>query len=172
MSYDNPDDIPESQINNAQIWHNTAEVVRILDLELRTLGLRLEMYRYAKNEYCGDSERSHGCTCPHWFQVSIEALVSRLYEPHCYVWICKRKHVYEIRYHEMVDEEFWINTETNRTQGKGYVHSYGLAQAAQDIRIIHQAAEIHDYKSAKFTDYFAPMFKKRAKGHGGTEAER
>lgn len=157
MSYDKPDEIPDSQMNNCMIWHNTAEVIRILDLELRALGLRMDIHRYAKNEYCGD--RPEKCTCPHWFQIHVESLFTRIYEPHCYLWVCKRTRVYELRYHEMVDDDFWIRDAKNRTQGQGYVHSYGLIQVAQDIRTIHQGAEVHDYKGEKFAEYYADLFR-------------
>jgi len=61
----------------------------------------------------------------------------------------------------MVDDDFWINAAKDRTQGKGHVHSYGLAQAAQDIRTIHQAVELHDYKSEKFREYYASLFQQK-----------
>ena len=161
MSYDKPDEIPERQIDDSAIWHTTGQAIRVLDNELRSLCLRMEIYKYFKNEYCG--ERLNKCGCPHWFQVKIESLHKRIYEPHCYIMVCKRKRVYEIRFDGMVDNDFWINTERDRSQGKDYIHSYGLIQAAQDIRIIHQAAELHDYKSEKFRDYYASLFQQKKK---------
>jgi len=75
--------------------------------------------------------------------------------------ICRRKRVYELRYEGMVDDDFWINAAKDRTQGEGHVHSYGLIQAAQDIGIIYQAAELHDYKSGKFKEYYATLFQQK-----------
>lgn len=159
MSYEKPADIPNEQISDAVIWHTTSEVIRVLSDELRKVGLSLRVHVYYKNEYCGD--RLNHCSCTHWFMIQIVSLYERIYQPHCYIMICKRKRVYEIRYKDMVDDDFWINTKVDRTQGNGYIHSYGLKQAAEDIAIIYQAAEIHDYKSSKFEEYHACLFKKK-----------
>jgi hypothetical protein len=163
MSYEKPDEIPKEQINNAIIWHTTSEVIRELSDELKKVGLTLHIHHYFKNEYCGN--RPYNCSCPHWIQMRILSNFEKIYHPHCYIILCKRKRVFEIRYKGMVDNNFWINTKTDRTQGSGYIHSYGLKQAAEDIAIIYQAAEIHDYKSKNFKECYEKLFWKEKKGN-------
>ncbi|KKN40723.1 hypothetical protein LCGC14_0730310 [marine sediment metagenome] len=51
MSYEQPDDIPVEQTNNALIWHHTSEVIRELENELKLVGLKLIVHKYFKNEY-------------------------------------------------------------------------------------------------------------------------
>lgn len=157
MSYEKPADVPQEQITNAIIWHETSEVIRILANKLKKVGLTFHLHKYFKNEYCGD--RPNHCPCPHWIQMKIESAFERRYQPHCYITLCKRKRVFEVRYNGMVDDDFWINTKKDRTQGNGYIHSYGLKQVAEDIAIIYQAAEIHDYKSKNFKEYYASLFR-------------
>jgi hypothetical protein len=160
MSYDKPEFIPDSQIDDAIIWHNTSEVLRELSNELSKFGLTFRVHKYYKNEYCGN--RPEKCGCPHWMLIQILNNYERIYKPHCYIWICKRKRVYELRYHDMTDSDFWINNTNDRTQGEGYIHSYGLRQTAEDIAKIYQASEIHDYKSEKFKEYYLKLFQKKS----------
>ena len=164
MSYEKPDVIPEQQ-NQLHITLHTMDLVRDLDLELNLVGLRIEHIAYFKNEYCGDRDRP--CGCPHWLQVEIVNLHKRIYEPNVWFWVCRRKRVYEIRFCDtdggsFVEDDFWIDTDKERTQTAGkYIHSYGLAQAASDIKIAHQAAEIKHYKSEEYNKYYAIIFKKK-----------
>lgn len=170
MSYQKPDEIPEEQNDICRTLH-TADLVRNLDGELRLVGLCLTSVRYFKNEYCGDRGKGHesDCMCPHWLQVCIEAFPKRFYEPNFWVWVCKRKSVYEVRFTDMsgdsfVSKDFWIDNERDRTQGKGcYIHSYGLKQVASDIQIAHQAAEIKHYKSKNYDEYYADIFRETKK---------
>ncbi len=133
-------------------------------------------YEYYKNEYCGDRgigrdewdgegnktvRETPDCSCPHWFSIKIENLFTRIFEPHCYITICKRKRVYEIRYENCVPKDFWIDVD-NRTQEKGkYIHSYGLQQAAKDIKQIHQMAKMIDYQRISYAKYHSNIFKKK-----------
>lgn len=170
MSYQKPDTIPEEQNDIYRTLH-TAALVRVLDCELKSVGLCLTNTRYFKNEYCGDRGKGHErkCGCPHWLQVQIESFPKRFYEPNFWVWICKRKSVYEIRFTDslgdsFVDNDFWISNERDRTQGKGsYIHSYGLKQVATDIQIAHQASEIKHYKSKDYDEYYAQIFREKEK---------
>jgi len=159
MSYEKPDKIPEEQANNVIIWHNTMDVIRVLADELRKFNLKFDVYEYYKNEYCPDSNKRK-CHCPHWMLIHLMSITPKLYQPHCYIWICKRKRVYELRYEDIVAKDFWIKVD-NRTQEVGkYIHSYGLTQVAEDINIIYQAAEIKDYTSEHFNEYYRKMFMK------------
>lgn len=163
MSYEKPDKIPSDQ-NDLYITLHTTDLVRGLELELSLVGLRIAAIAYFKNEYCGSRERP--CNCPHWLQIKVENLHNRIYEPNVWFWVCRRKRVYEIRFRDtsrggFVEDDFWINTKvSSRTQTAGsYIHSYGLKQAASDIKIAHQAAEIKHYKSKNFDTYYAAIFK-------------
>ncbi len=159
MSYDEPDKVPLDQQNDAVIWHTTSETVRELSDELRHIGLKMSVYEYYKNEYCGDRGTPAKCGCTHWFCIKVENLFTRIYEPRCYIHICKRKSVYEIRYKGHVPKDFWIKVD-NRTQEKGrYIHSYGLHQAAEDIKIAYQASEILRYRDEQFNQYYSNIFK-------------
>lgn len=164
MSYEKPDEIPESQNDVYKTLH-TVDIIRKLEKELNLIGLSMEDITYYKNEYCGDREQK--CGCPHWFKIKITNLYKRIYEPNVWFFVCKRKRVYEIRFgHEngfsFVGENFWIDTKSfGRTQEKGkYIHSYGLEQVAHDIKIAHQAAEIKDYQSLQFDEFHSLIFKK------------
>ena len=165
MSYEKPERIQLNQ-HDVFIALKTKEVLGELNRELRNIGFVITAIHYHKNEYCPERER--GCTCPHWFMIKIENIHTRIYEPNIWFMICKRKRVYEIRWGHLgedqtfVENDFWINSD-NRTQQVGkYIHSYGLKQAASDIKIAHQAAEIKDYKSKEFEEYYAILFKKKA----------
>lgn len=157
MSYENPDEIPSEQ-NDPYITMHTSDAVRELATELNLIGLKLECIHYYKNEYCSNREPTK-CTCPHWFKIKVESLHTRILEPHVWIWVCKRKRVWELRYKDHVEEDFWINT-GNRTQEKGsYIHSYELTQVASDIKIIHQAAEIKIYRSPDHDKYYGTIFR-------------
>jgi hypothetical protein len=170
MSYENPDQVPVEQevSNNAIIYSNTISNIGELDTELNKIGLKLSQTKLYKNEYCAGGD-NRTCDCPHWFQVKIENLFHRHYEPNFWVFVCQRKNVKELRFYTIIGDErnnfvkddFWINTKTDRTQGNGYIHSHSSEQAAQDIKIAHQAAEIEDYKSEKFKKYYEKLFRKK-----------
>jgi len=163
MSYEKPKEIRLNE-HDPFIAIATKNVERELEAELNKIGLTMRVCRYYENSYC--TCRSVGCTCPHWFAASIELLYPRIYEVRPYFWVCKRKRVYEIRWGHQdeatwVFDDFWINTKTERTQVAGkYIHSYGLKQAAEDMKIAHQAAEIKHYKSKNYNEYYAAIFKK------------
>lgn len=160
MSYENPDAVPVEQIDPF-IYINTSDAVRELELQLSLRGLRIEHINYSKNEYCGDRTVTK-CTCPHWFRLKLVNLHTRTYEPNVWVFVCKRKRVWEIRYEGFVEDDFWINTGT-RTQVAGhYIHSYSIPQVAEDIQIIYQAAEIKQYRSKDHDKYYSAMFRRMA----------
>ena len=162
MSYEKPEAVPENQNDVYQILHTT-DVVRELERELNLVGLTLDSVNYYKNEYCGD--RPDNCSCPHWLKIKVINLHKRIYEPYIQFWVCKRKRVYSIRFTNsdnvsFVENNFWIDAK-NRTQTAGkLIHSYGLKQAASDIKIAHQAAEIKHYKSKNYDDYYSKIFRK------------
>lgn len=165
MSYKKPDEIPEKQ-NQIYITLHTIDVVRQLEHELQLVGLRIASVTYYKNEYCG--ERIQPCGCPHWFKVKIENFHRCFYEVNVWFWVCKRKRVYEIRFCDedgngFVEKDFWINGKERTQEAGTLIHSWGLKQAANDIKIAHQAAEIKHYQSKCFTDYYAKLFRKEGK---------
>lgn len=164
MSYEKPKRIYLKD-HNIFIALATKEVMDELEKELGKIGLCITSIQYYENEYC--PERSIGCTCPHWFCVKIENLHIRIYEPNIWFWVCKRKRVYEVRWGHLNEErtfvgkDFWIKNERDRTQVEGkYIHSYGLKQAAQDIKIAHQAAEIEHYRGKEYKEYYTIIFKR------------
>ena len=166
MSYAKPDAIPKSQDDPCIVLH-TVDTVRALERELNLVGLAIEAVDYYKNEYCGD--RQPPCVCTHWFKIKLVNLHRRIFEPNVWFYVCMRKRVYEIRWTDdsgfsFVEDDFWINTPLfDRTQVAGkYIHSYGLRQAAADIKIAHQAAEVKTYKREAYDKYQSQVFKRKA----------
>ncbi len=162
MSYEKPTRI-QLKGHDVFIALRTHEVLEELDRHLRNAGLTITAVQYYSNEYC--PERHRGCTCPHWFAVRIENLHTRIYEPNIWFFVCARKRVYEVRWGHLdeermfVEDDFWIKT-GRRTQEKGkYIHSWSLKEAASDIKIAHQAAEISHYKSTTYDEYYAKIFR-------------
>ena len=165
MSYENPKRI-QLKDHDVFIALKTHEVLEELDRELRGIGLGVTAVQYYNNEYCPERDRS--CTCPHWFAIRLENLHTRIYEPNIWFFVCQRKRVFEIRWGHLdekqtfVNDDFWIKNERDRTQTAGkYIHSYGLKQAASDIKIAHQAAEIKHYKSKNFDEYYVIIFREK-----------
>lgn len=128
---------------------------------LALVGLQIGDVNYYNNEYCPNKDGDGRiCRCPYWFHISIARLPTRIYEPNVWIWIKRRKRVWELEYEGFVEKDFWIhNEEVTQEPGK-YIHAWTVKKMVEYISIIYQAAEIKNYSGQEYIKYYAKLFRK------------